>query len=137
MFGVLEGAYMLATPLRVHQCTVWVCFRGIVFLQVWVHFCPVWDLFREIVVLQVWKAGVGDRRQEIAFFGVGLKRGAITAALEACLMTPDEMASFVIPKDPFAPWPCLAQILGAGHDSGSITTGLSETLDDGEPGTTA
>ena len=35
---------------------------------------------------------LGDRRQEIVFIGIGLDKEKISAALDACLLTPDETA---------------------------------------------
>lgn len=42
-----------------------------------------------------WRAPFGDRRQELVFVGTGIDRAALTAALEACLVSR--------PRMPFAP----------------------------------
>jgi hypothetical protein len=36
----------------------------------------------------------GDRRQEIIFIGVGLQSGVVTKALDACLLSDDEMVEY-------------------------------------------
>ena len=36
----------------------------------------------------------GDRRQEIIFIGVGLKNDVVTEALDACLLSDDELAQY-------------------------------------------
>lgn len=72
--------------------------------------------------------GVGDRRQELVFIGIGVDVEALTSALDACLLTPDEMeveeAGAAVKAlqldadedeeewrsiwdDPFLPWPSI------------------------------
>lgn len=72
--------------------------------------------------------GVGDRRQELVFIGIGVDVEALTSALDACLLTPDEMeveeAGAAVKalqldadedeeewrsiwEDPFLPWPSI------------------------------
>lgn len=40
----------------------------------------------------IWDAGVGDRRQELVFIGSGIDQVKITADLNACLLTEEDMA---------------------------------------------
>ena len=44
------------------------------------------------VIEKLWQEPFGDRMQEIVFIGVGVDRAAMTAALDACLLTDSEMA---------------------------------------------
>ncbi|MGQ3673663.1 zinc metallochaperone GTPase ZigA [Xanthobacter sp. TB0136] len=56
-----------------------------------------------------WVPGYGDRRQELVFIGIALDEAAMRAALDACLIGPDEPARFdpealkYLP-DPFPAW---------------------------------
>ncbi|AUX19717.1 hypothetical protein SOCEGT47_001690 [Sorangium cellulosum] len=55
-----------------------------------------------------WDPTWGDRRQEIVFIGVDMNREALTRGLDACLLTPDEMAEgpsgWRRLDDPFPAW---------------------------------
>ncbi|NGM19075.1 GTP-binding protein [Roseomonas stagni] len=59
-------------------------------------------------VMANWQEPFGDRRQEIVFIGVGMEEAALRRALDACLLTEDEMRGG--PKawgrfqDPFPAW---------------------------------
>lgn len=65
------------------------------------------DTWREIA--KQWRKPWGDRRQEIVIIGIAMDERALTAMLDACLLTDEEMA--LGPEgwlarfaDPFMPW---------------------------------
>ena len=56
----------------------------------------------------VWQAGVGDRRQELVMIGIGIDPNHLTAALDSCLLTNEEMrlgdAGWATFRDPLPAW---------------------------------
>ncbi|WP_285404631.1 GTP-binding protein [Luteibacter sp. ME-Dv--P-043b] len=59
-------------------------------------------------VLALWDARYGDRRQELVMIGVDLPEAAVREALDACLLTDEEMALGTVAwrslPDPFPGW---------------------------------
>jgi len=60
-------------------------------------------------IAKQWKKPWGDRRQEIVIIGIGMDREALTAMLDTCLLTDEEMAMgpegwLAAFADPFLPW---------------------------------
>lgn len=59
-------------------------------------------------ITAVWQEPHGDRRQELVFIGLHMDHSAITAQLNACLLTDDEIAqgraAWVDYDDPFPAW---------------------------------
>jgi G3E family GTPase len=66
------------------------------------------DLEERMAVLEVWQEPWGDRRQEIVVIGMDLDQAHITANLNACLLTDDEIAAgpeaWRHYPDPFGDW---------------------------------
>ena len=52
-----------------------------------------WPEAHQASILEDFDGASGDRRQEIVFIGAGLDEAGIGAALDACLLTDDEMAA--------------------------------------------
>lgn len=59
-------------------------------------------------IAQLWEEPWGDRRQELVVIGIALEEEALRARLDACLLTPEEMAvgpdHWSTLEDPFLPW---------------------------------
>ncbi|MCU0758011.1 MAG: zinc metallochaperone GTPase ZigA [Steroidobacteraceae bacterium] len=59
-------------------------------------------------IREVWREPHGDRRQEIVIIGIGLDEAALTARLDACLLTDGEWAAgpsaWATYEDPFPLW---------------------------------
>ncbi len=66
------------------------------------------DERERLEIMQDWTAPFGDRRQEIAFFGLHLDESVVRARLEACLMTASEMngapEAWTKLRDPLPDW---------------------------------
>ncbi|MNG00507.1 putative metal chaperone YciC [compost metagenome] len=59
-------------------------------------------------IMENWTRETGDCRQELVFIGQNIDFKLLTAALDECLLTDDEMALGVegwrLLPDPFGPW---------------------------------
>jgi len=78
-----------------------------------------WDLPKEIAMTQ-FVDGVGDKRQEMVFIGVGMDKEQILHLLELALLTPDEMAlgpgRWEDFEDKFEEWDCQFEVVPHDHD---------------------
>ena len=63
------------------------------------------------------------RRQELVFIGIDVDREALKAALDACLVSEQEMEQAAALPDPFAMWPSLEEVLNSGEHSGGEEDG--------------
>lgn len=87
-----------------------------------------WDLDAEerADLEERWHSELGDRRQEIAIIGQSLDQSALTALLDACLLTPEEMAEGMRAwgslSDPFPQWELVddEEVPGAVADAVSV-----------------
>lgn len=57
----------------------------------------------QTVLVQDFEGEFGDRRQELVFIGIAVRRTALETALDACLATPEELVRHTLP-----PSPCIA-----------------------------
>jgi len=59
-------------------------------------------------IMKHWSAEVGDCRQELVFIGQNIDFARLTAELDACLLTDEEMAggpeAWRLLADPFGAW---------------------------------
>lgn len=59
-------------------------------------------------ILENWTAESGDCRQELVFIGQNIDFAELSTALDACLLTDEEMAlgpmGWLRLPDPFGPW---------------------------------
>ena len=66
------------------------------------------DRVERRMIMDNWKEPFGDRRQEIVIIGKDMDRGALTAAFDACLLSPSEIAAgpavWKYMPDPFPAW---------------------------------
>ncbi len=69
---------------------------------------PLEDPQQVAEINSIWDEQVGDRRQELVIIGQGLPKDEVATALDACLLTDEELYSgqdaWLQLSDPFAPW---------------------------------
>lgn len=72
------------------------------------HDWPLHDPQQMAEINSIWDPNVGDRRQELVLIGQNLPKDEVAAALDACLLTDEELESgedaWLQLSDPFARW---------------------------------
>ena len=73
--------------------------------------------------VQEFAVGVGDRRQDLLIIGQGIDADALTAALDACLVTDLSQLMGGAPHDPWAAWPNV-EAVGVGVGVEAMTAAI-------------